>query len=207
MSEDLINQIADSVLTGSCPVPTSSPLEKTRIATRRQAVANSTNLVNPSQVPSWSLSDLGKQAKGDLEVLVATGKTKEFLGRLFTFNDIDNMPEKDLLKYHRIYQSALAVRVNDTFSKTALKTYSTLVSWLLPIGDKDKLYNDLRSDYILMNELDRWTGWLSLRMGGLMAVATTSLLTVSNCDFNENLKHLNGRGSVSNKPRERRQSF
>ena len=34
---------------------------------------------------SHTLSELGQQAKGDLEVLVATGKTKDFLGKQLTF--------------------------------------------------------------------------------------------------------------------------
>ena len=38
-----------------------------------------------------------------------------------------------------------------------------------------------------MNELDRWTGWLSLKMGALMAVATTSLITLSNVEFSDKI--------------------
>ena len=166
---------------------------------------NSQNLVNPSVNPSVNysvpsdqltptrlnydttknqqnnyLSELGRQAKGDLEVLVATGKTKDFLGKILTFQDLDYMPEKELQKNHRIYQQALAVRVNDTFGKIAVRAYSKVASWVLPINDEDKLYSDLRNDYILMNELDKWTGWLSLKMGGLMALASTSLITFTN---------------------------
>ena len=144
----------------------------------QQAVVPNQILVNSSQI----LSEQAKQAKVDLEILVATGKTKDFLGKQLTFQDLDNMSEKDLLKYHRIYQSTLAVRFNDTFSKIAIKTYSKIASWFLPINDEDKLYNDLRSDYIVTTELDKWTGWLYLKMGGLMAVASTSLITFGNCD-------------------------
>ena len=164
-------------------------------------VRPSQNLVNPSgqqgqQVPTKiPLSEQGIQAKGDLEILVATGKTKDFLGKQLTFQDLDNLNEKELLKYHRIYQTALAVRVNDTFSKIAIKTYCGLVSWFLPLDDKENLYSDLRNDYILMNELDKWIGWLSLRMGGLMAVASTSLLTVGHCEIKgeQKLQEINGR--------------
>jgi hypothetical protein len=38
-----------------------------------------------------------------------------------------------------------------------------------------------------MNELDKWIGWLSLRMGGLMAVASASLWTASNCAFSSSI--------------------
>ena len=175
---------------------TRSQLNSTRNTPNSTGSYSSQMPVDSSQV----LSEQGKQAKGDLEVLVATGKTKDFLGKPLTFNDLDYMTERDLLKYLRIYQSALAVRVNDTFCKTAIKCYSTFASYVLPNCDKDKLYCDLRNDYILGNELDRWSGWLSLRMGGLMAVATTSLLTFNSCDFTSNSKQLNGTGEHSDKP-------
>jgi hypothetical protein len=49
------------------------------------------------------------------------------------------------------------------------------------IKDEDKLYQDLRNDYILMNKLDRWVGYLCLKMGSLTALASTSLITMGNC--------------------------
>ena len=141
----------------------------------------SQNLVNPSSSASQTLSEQARQAKGDLEILAATGRTKDFLGKQFTLNDLEYLSEKEILKYHRIYQSALAVRVNDTFGKMAIKSYATLADWLLPIDNRETLYDDLRNDYILMNEIDRWTGWLSLRIGSWMAVASTSLITAGHC--------------------------
>lgn len=190
-SRNLVNSSRNLVNSSSNLVNTTTSSYNKNLTKNQQPqlpVNSSQNLVNSSQYSSQNLdassqvtSEQAKQAKADLEVLVATGKTKDFLGRHFTFQDLDYMSEKDLLKYHRIYQSTLAVRVNDTFSKIAVKSYAKLVSLMLPIKDENKLYDDLRNDYILMNELDRWTGWLSLRMGGLMAVATTSLITVSNC--------------------------
>ena len=159
--------------------------------TKNQLNSNNTNY----------LSEQGQQAKGDLEILVATGKSKEFTGKQLTFQDLDYMSEKDLLKYHRIYQQSLAVRVNDTFSKYAVKTYCTLANWMLPIENKDQLYEDLRNDYILQNELDKWTGWLSLKMGGLMAVASTTLITVGN------LSNINKNESTRNNGDEGRQSW
>ena len=169
-------------------VPTSYNKNLTKNKQPQLPVTSSQMSVTSSQFPVASsdqllvtLGEQAKQAKGDLEVLVATGKTKDFLGKQLTFQDLDYMSEKDLLKYHRIYQSNLALKVNDTFSKIALKSYAKLAKTVLPIEDENKLYDDLRNDYILMNELDKWIGWISLRMGGLMAVATTSLITVTNC--------------------------
>jgi hypothetical protein len=153
-------------------------------------VSPSVKLVNPSgncpvasgnnNQPNIQLSQLAQQANDELEILVATGKTTDFIGRQLTSQDLNYLSEKEILRYYRVYQDVLAVRVNDTFSKTAVKCYSRLASMLLPIADENKLYEDLRGDYILMNELNRWVGWLSLKAGSLMAVASTSLITVVN---------------------------
>ena len=78
----------------------------------------------------------------------------------------------------------------------AVRSYTKLVGWLLPVKDTEKLYTDLRSDYILMNEIDRWTGYLSLKMGSLMAVASTSLITAANIDFSTKI---NGTESEPNR--------
>ena len=170
------------------PSHSSSQLGSTKIT---QAPTKNTPAIQQAQ----ALSELGQQAKGDLDILVATGKTKDFLGKQLTFNELDNLSEKDLLKFHRLYQSTLASTINDVFSKNAIKIYSKLVSWMLPIDDEEKLYEELRNDYILMTELDRWTGWLALKMGGLAAVVTTSMLTVSHIDFvpSTNLPNINER--------------
>ena len=152
----------------------------------QQPVSSSQILVTSSQNPV-ALSGQACQAKQDLEVLVATGKTKDFLNKQLTQQELDCMSERDLLKYYKIYQTNLALRVNETFSKMAVRGYTKLVGWLLPVKDTEKLYTDLRSDYILMNEIDRWTGWLSLKMGSLMAVASTTLITAGNIDFSSKI--------------------
>jgi len=199
MSNEAIDQILEEMNSGALN-PTKPRLDSTKPQPGLTTNQSSSIPSRPSSIPGQPSSipvtrqltplfEQALQAKGDLEVLVATGKSKDFLGKQLTFNDVDYMSEKDILKYHRIYQSALAVRVNDTFSKVAVKTYCTLTKWVLPIQDEGKLYHDLRNDYILMSELDKWTGWLSLKMGGLMAVASTSLITMANCasPFSQNI--------------------
>ena len=152
---------------------TQNPTSNTQNTTR-----NTQNIQQPN-----CLSELAQQAKADLEILIATGKTKDLIGKQLTFNELDNLSEKDLLKYHRIYQSTLASTINDVFSKNAIKLYSKFASWMIPIDNEEKLYEDLRNDYILTTQLDRWPGWFALKMGGLAAVVTTSMLTVSHVDF------------------------
>ena len=163
--------------------PTSNTLNTTKNTQNIQQPNSRACTSNSRAYTSNYLSELAQQAKADLEILIATGKTKDLIGKQLTFNELDNLSEKDLLKYHRIYQSTLASTINDVFSKNAIKLYSKFASLMIPIDNEEKLYEDLRNDYILTTELDRWTGWLALRMGGLAAVVTTSMLTVSHVDF------------------------
>jgi hypothetical protein len=93
------------------------------------------------------------------------------------------MLEQELLKFYKIYQTSVAARANDALSKIAIKTYARLSSWVLPIKDEEKLFSDLRNDYALMSELDKWIGYICLKMGLLTALASTSLITVNNCDY------------------------
>jgi hypothetical protein len=102
------------------------------------------------------------------------------------------MLEQELLKFYKIYQTSVAARANDTLSKIAIKTYARLSSWVLPIKDEEKLFSDLKNDYVLMSELDRWVGYICLKMGSLTALASTSLITVNNCYFK-----LNGAGEAT----------
>jgi hypothetical protein len=61
-----------------------------------------------------------------------------------SFIDHDNLSEKDILKYHIIYQSNLAIKINDSF-KLAIKYYCHLSGLFLPVNNKEKLYEDLRN--------------------------------------------------------------
>ena len=141
------------------------------------------NQLNSTKIQQ--LSEQGQQAKRELEILVATGKSKDLTGKTLTFNDLDCMSEKDLLRFYGVYQSTVSSRVNDSFSKIFVKSYCSLANWLLPIENKEKLYDDLRNDYILNSELDRWIGWGCLKMGSFAALTSSTLITFNNCNFSD----------------------
>lgn len=119
-----------------------------------------------------------------LQILVASGRCREFLNKQFTLNDIDNMTNKDVIKYYKIYESVMSARVSDTVSSTAVHLYSRLCGYFFPIGEVETLESELKNDYILMTNLSKWGGWLSLKMGPAMSLLTAGLITVKNCKIN-----------------------
>ncbi len=143
--------------------------------------------------------------KHQLEILIASGKCKDFLNKNITFQDLDTMKPEQIIKSFKIYEAARTARINDAISETVVKGYSKLCNHLIPIEDEDKLYNDLKGDYLVMTELNKWVGFLSFRLGGLMTLFSTGVITFSNIKpLNKNLPIINGRGEgdASNKKTE-----
>ena len=126
--------------------------------------------------------------KEQLVILIASGKCKEFIGKSFTYQDIDNMTHSEIIKYYKIYETARSARINDALSETIIKGYSKMCSYVIPIKDENKLYNDLKSDYILMTEMNKWVGYFSLQLGGVMTLVSTGVITFSNLKTKDECK-------------------
>jgi hypothetical protein len=71
------------------------------------------NKNQPPLIKNQQLSEQGQQAKCELEILAATGKSKYLTGKILTFQDLDYMSEQDILKFYRMYQTNVAVRATD----------------------------------------------------------------------------------------------
>ena len=124
------------------------------------------------------------QCKHQLEVLVATGKCKEFIGRNLTFQDLDKIylqNPNELLRLYRLYETARAAKVNDALSSAALKGYVRLCNYFLPIENSEKLYANLKDDYLLNLELNRWIGYVSNTLGPVIPLLSLGATTISAC--------------------------
>ncbi len=138
--------------------------------------------------------------KHQLEILIATGKCKEFTGKTLTFQELDNMKPDQIIKNFKIYEAARTARINDAISETVVKGYSKLCNYIIPIENENKLYNDLTNDYLVMTELNKWVGYLSFQLGGIMTLLSTGIITFSNTKItndNKNLSIINERSEKS----------
>jgi hypothetical protein len=60
---------------------------------------------------------------------------------------------------------------------------SKLLGYALPIDNIDDLQRDLQNDYLISQELRITCGWLSLKCGKLMALASGALHVVKHIDL------------------------
>ena len=117
--------------------------------------------------------------KRHLETLVATGRCKEFLGKNFTYEDLNRMGLEEIKKWYMIYETVQGSKLTEHLSYSVLKLYTKSCSHFLKIDNENELYEDLRNDYLIKNELLKWGGYLALRLGSAMSLLSTTLITFS----------------------------
>ena len=126
--------------------------------------------------------------KEHLSLLIARGKTKEFLGKTITFYDLDRMPPKDLEKYYKLYEAAQASRINQSVTNGFINVYTKVCGMIIkPEPVKlEKLNSDLKNDYLVRDQLEQWTSYLSFKLGPFMPLLSAAMITF------ENLHSING---------------
>lgn len=141
--------------------------------------------------------------KEHLSLLIARGKTKEFIGKIITYSDLDRMSAKDLEKNYKLYEAAQASRINQSVTNGVINAYTQLCGFIIKPDKKqlDKLNSDLRNDFLVTNQLEQWTSLLSFKLGGFMSLISASLITFENLhptdeEITKNLSILNGDNSA-----------
>ena len=119
------------------------------------------------------------QAPDDLEskreslsFLASLGTTKEFLGVEMSLGDIKKLSTKDAEKYYLRYQTILGKQLSSCLVDSAVLAASKAVSMVVSIDDTEQLYQDLKNDEIIKNELSIFAGLLILKGGRLVALAS-----------------------------------
>ena len=126
--------------------------------------------------------------RNQLSILVASGNCQKFLGKNFTFQDIDNMVPKEVERFYKIYEAKQASLINENITNSVINTYTKLCGYLFKIPDEEKLSNDLKSDFLVTTEIQNWAGFLSFKLGPVMTLLSASLITFSNIDSAKNIK-------------------
>jgi len=128
------------------------------------------------------LSDRQKQFVGKsyqtLNVIISSGRSKEFLGKVMTLKDLDAMDNDSIEAYYKIYELNYANKIGDSIITSLIAAYAKVVNKVLPIDDVDKLQEDLNNDYILTSELKNITGSVAATCGKLMSLFSLSFITL-----------------------------
>ena len=119
-----------------------------------------------------------------LAILVCSGKCKETIGVCLSQDQVKRLDDKDVLKYHKRYQSYVGGKTTETLIDGFLYLATKALGMVVKIKDADALKNDLKADYVISNEMSQMSGEVSLKCSRMLAVINALLITaVKHVDF------------------------
>lgn len=141
-------------------------------------LANATlaNAVLANPVSTNAVSPIDKSFQ-TLNIIVSSGRSKEFLGKNITVKELEKMTLEQIDAYYKIYELSHADKINDNIIEGIIALYSRAVNKLLPIDDVKKLSEDLNNDYILTSELKNITAGVAAVCGKLISVFSLGIIT------------------------------
>ena len=133
-----------------------------------------------------------EEKRESLRILVTTGAAKEYLGTCHMKDgkrkeievcDIERFSPQVVEKFYFRYQTKLAKQVTGGLVESVLKLGAKTMSKFVPIDDPDSLSDDLVQDEIVKRELVNAAGYLVLKGGRFVALASALFHVVSHIDF------------------------
>ena len=134
---------------------------------------------SPAAAPGPDIPALREQ----LAILVSTGKCKEAIGTQFTHDQVKRMPDKDVMRAYKRYETYVGAKTTETLIEGFVSFAVKALGFVVKIKDTDALQNDLKNDYIITKEMSELSGGLALRCGRMLAVANAFLITAKYVDF------------------------
>ena len=120
-----------------------------------------------------------EEKRESLAILASLGTAKDYIGIQMSLGDVKKLSPKDVEKYYYRYQSILGRQVTGGLVENAIKLASSLVSNVIPIDDSDALSSDFLLDELVKRELSTVAGYLVLKGGRFVALASALFHVVS----------------------------
>ena len=156
----------------------------------QQATTMAKNFVShPS--PSTDMREI-EEKRESLRILVTTGVAKEYLGtyqardgkrKEIEVCDVERFTPQAVEKFYFRYQTKLSKQVTGGLVENAIKLGAKTLAKFVPIDDSDSLSDDLVNDEIVKRELVNAAGYLVLKGGRFVALASALFHVVSHVEF------------------------
>ena len=124
-----------------------------------------------------------EEKRESLAILASLGTAKDYLGVQMSLGDVKKLSPKDVEKYYYRYQSVLGKQVTGGLVENAIKLASKVVSKVISIDDANALSSDLLQDDLVRRELTTAAGYLVLKGGRFVALASALFHVVSHLNF------------------------
>ena len=133
------------------------------------------------EVVSNETEDETEKMRERLITVAVGGKSREYLGKSVTSDEIGSLDQKELRKLYARYENHMGGVVTNTMKKHFVTAYTNLVGLFLPknlvIADREALEDSLNEGPFIDLGLSKWTCELYHRFGHLLAPVEAMLLT------------------------------
>ena len=124
-----------------------------------------------------------EEKRESLAILVSLGTAKDYLSVQMSLGDVKKLSQKDVEKYYYRYQSILGKQVTGGLVENVIKLASKVVSNVISIDDTNALSSDLSQDELVRRELTTAAGYLVLKGGRFVALASALFHVVKHVNF------------------------
>ena len=118
-----------------------------------------------------------REKRERLVACVLSGNSKQYLGKEYTEQQIDEMDSYNINTLSNRYKSVLSAQMTKLLGKSVINLYSNIACSLLGIGSQQDLSDDLECDPFLNTARQRFTCDLYYRFGTLLAPVSVGIIT------------------------------
>ena len=112
-----------------------------------------------------------------LVACVLSGNSKQYLGKEYTEQQINELDCTDINTLLNRYESVLSAQMTKSLGKSIINLYSNVACSVLGVGNQKELSTDLESDPFLNTALQRSTCDLCYCFGALLAPVSIGIIT------------------------------
>ena len=124
-----------------------------------------------------------EEKRESLAILASLGTAKDYIGVQMSLGDVKKLSPQDVKKYYYRYQSILGKQVTGGLVENVIKLAVGLSNNIISIDDNDALTNDLLQDELIRRELTTAAGYLVLKGGRFVALASAIFHVIKHIDF------------------------
>ena len=128
---------------------------------------------------------------------VLSGNSKQYLGKEYTEQQINEMDGNNINILSNRYEFVLSAQMTKLLGKRVIYLYSNVACSVLGIGNQQDLSNDLECDPFLNTAMQRFTCDLYYRFGAFLAPVSVGIITGKHYAKNSGTK-LNDRSDNEN---------
>ena len=118
-----------------------------------------------------------REKRETLVACVLSGNSKQYLGKEYTEQQINEMDCTKVNTLINRYESVLSAQMTKSLRRSILNLYLNIACSVLGVGNQEDLSNDLECEPFLNTAMQRFTCNLYYRFGALLAPVSVGIIT------------------------------